>query len=339
MGPPRGRRRERLRALLRGAARQEGAHLQAQDPAQGRRRALPRHRRGPRGRGDRLAPLRRAEAEGHPGPPDGLPRDHQEGDPRGRRQPAPDQRRPRRGPGGAPHPRPPLRLRGLAGPLEEGHVRPVRRPRAVGGHPPGGRQGARADQVPGRVVLGRRGHLRRRRGQGAADVPGAAALHRRGPRRQRLRLRVRRRAEGQARRPRPPRPRRRRAARRGAARHVVRRPVGGGEALPPLAVRAVPHHDPPAGGQPQARHERVGDDVGRPAALRGRLHHLHADRLHDAVGAPRSTRRGRRSASSTGRSTSPTSRAPTPRRSRTPRRRTRRSGRRATRSARPARPG
>ena len=120
-----------------------------------------------------------------------------QGDPRGRRQPARDQRRPRRGPGGPPHPRPPLRLRGLAGPLEEGHVRPVRRPRAVGGHPPGRRPRARADQVPGRVLLGPRGHLRRRRRQGAADVPRAAALRRRGARRQRLRLRPRRRAEGQ----------------------------------------------------------------------------------------------------------------------------------------------
>ena len=82
MGPARGRRRQRLRALLRRAARQEGAHLQAQDAAQGRRRALPRHRRGPRGRGDRLAPARRAQAQGHPGQADGLPRDHQAGDPR-----------------------------------------------------------------------------------------------------------------------------------------------------------------------------------------------------------------------------------------------------------------
>ena len=34
---------------------------------------------------------------------------------------------PRRGPGGPPHPRPALRLRGLPGAVEEGHVRPVRR--------------------------------------------------------------------------------------------------------------------------------------------------------------------------------------------------------------------
>ena len=34
----------------------------------------------------------------------------------------------------------------------------------------------------------------------------------------------------------------------------------------------------------QARHERLGDDVGGAAALRERLHHLHADRLDHAVG-------------------------------------------------------
>ena len=51
------------------------AELQA--AAQGRGRAPARDGRGPRGRGDRLAPARGAEAEGA-GAPDGLPRDHQE---------------------------------------------------------------------------------------------------------------------------------------------------------------------------------------------------------------------------------------------------------------------
>ena len=46
-----------------------------QGRAQGRRRALPRHRRGPRGRGDLVAPPRGAEAPG-PGEADGVPRDH-----------------------------------------------------------------------------------------------------------------------------------------------------------------------------------------------------------------------------------------------------------------------
>ena len=85
------------------------------------------------------------------------------GDPRGRREPARARHGPRRGPGGAPHPRPSLRLRGQPGPVEEGHVRPVRRPRPVRRHPAGRRPRARADGVPARVVLGPRGHLRRRR--------------------------------------------------------------------------------------------------------------------------------------------------------------------------------
>ena len=169
---------ERLHAVLRRSARQEEPHRQAQGPAQGRRRALPRHRRGPRGRGHRLAPPRRAEAEGA-GAPDGVPRDHQGGDPGGRREPARDHRRPRRRPGDPPHPRPAVRLRGLAGAVEEGHVRAVGRPRAVGGDPAGRRPRARADGVPHRVVLGPRGHLRRRLRQGAPDVPGQALLGRR----------------------------------------------------------------------------------------------------------------------------------------------------------------
>ena len=56
-----------------------------------------------------------------------------------------------------------------------------------------------------------------------------------------------------------------------------------------------------AGGEPQARLQRVLDDVGGPAAVRERLHHLHAHRLHDALGdgdqrgphpGPRPVRRG-----------------------------------------------
>ena len=248
MGSAGGRRRARLRALLRRAARQEGAHQQAQVAAQGRRRALPRHRRGPRGRGDRLAPARRAQAQGA-GAPDGLPRDHQAGDPRRRGEPPRARPRPRRGPGGAAHPRPPLRLRGLPGPVAQGHVGPVGRPRAVRRHPDGRRPGARADALPGRVLLGPRGHLRRRRRPRPADVPGQALLRRRLTGRPRRRLRRRRRARQEGRR--PPRPLRRRGAGRRARRHGVRRPLGGVQALPALAVR-LPSARPPSSRRPPA---------------------------------------------------------------------------------------
>ena len=122
------------------------------------------------------------------------------------------------------------------GAVEEGHVRPLRRPRAVRRDPPGGRQGARADEVPRRLLLGHRRHLRRRHRPRPADVPRQALQRRRRARRPRLRLRQHRRAQGQGR-ARPPLPRRRRVAGHRPRRHDVRRPLGRVQALPPLAVR------------------------------------------------------------------------------------------------------
>ena len=143
------------------------------------------------------------------------------------------------------------------GAVEEGHVRPVRRPGAVGRDPAGRRPGARADDVPRRVVLGPRGHLRRRR---RATTPRMfpAKLHSIdgarvasgpdfGPDGE---LKDKKRASSTST---APAPRRWSPA---LQRHDVRRPLGRGQALPPLALRAVPHHDAAAGGQPQARHER-----------------------------------------------------------------------------------
>ncbi|MEI2641611.1 MAG: hypothetical protein V9G10_04580 [Candidatus Nanopelagicales bacterium] len=75
----------------------------------------------------------------------------------------------------------------------------------------------------------------------------------------------------------------------------------------------------------------------RAGALRARLHHLHAYRLHDAVGDRRSARPARRPRRCTARITSPRSRGPTTARSRTPRRRTRRFGPLVTPSAPPGR--
>ena len=115
----------------------------------------------------------------------------------------------------------------------------------------------------------------------------------------------------------------------------LRGALGRGQALHPQAVRAVHDHHPAAGGRPQAPDDRAAGDADRAAAVRERLHHLHAHRQHQPVGdrdhrrapaGPRPLRPGVRPG-----------RAPhaTPRRSRTRRRRTRPSAPPATSSGRP----
>ena len=135
------------------------------------------------------------------------------------------------------------------GAVEEGHVRPLRRPRPVRGDPAGRRPRAGADGVPGRRRTGtsrapstparstsqRMFPARLHSVDGArvargSDFGADGAAHRQEASVVHL---DRSRAE---------------ALVDGAARHDVRRPVGRGEALPPLAVRAVPHHHPAAGG-------------------------------------------------------------------------------------------
>ena len=88
-----------------------------------------------------------------------------------------------------------------------------------------------------------------------------------------------------------------------------------------------------AGGRPQVPLVGAAGDAHRAAALRERLHHLHAHRLDEPVddGADRGAHA--RPASCTATPTCRPSRAPTTARSRTPRRRTRRSVRPVTRSA------
>ena len=75
MGAARRRRRARLRAALHRRPGQEEEGQRAEEAPEGGRRAPARDGRRPRGRGDRLAPARGAEAEGA-GPAHGLPRDH-----------------------------------------------------------------------------------------------------------------------------------------------------------------------------------------------------------------------------------------------------------------------
>ena len=160
--------------------------------------------------------------------------------------------------------------------MEEGHDRPVGGARAVRRHAAGRRPRARAHRVPLGVVLGHRGPVR----------PGLVQREARRRRRQ-----ARRHRQG-LQRPRRAHPRRRRAPLGGvgdlaghrARRAVVRRALGRGQALPPLARCSVHDLDAAAGGQPQAALGRAAHDARGAGPLRARLHHLHAYRLHHAVG-------------------------------------------------------
>ena len=114
-------------------------------------------------------------------------------------------------------------------------------------------------------------------------------------------------------------------------------PLRRAQAVHPPTRPAVHDLDAAAGGRSQAAHVLGADHVDRAAPVRERLHHLHEDRLHDAVGHraergphadPGEVRR---------RSTCRTRPAATRTRSRTPRRPTRPSARRVTPSAPPTR--
>ena len=149
-------RRQRLRAALRRRLAQEEGRLRSEGEAEERRRAPARDGRRSRRRGDRLAPRRRCSKPKvpvrrmvfheitKPAIEHALDRD------------ARHRRSARRRAGDAPHPRPPLRLRGLAGALAEDHAGPLRRPRAVGRDAPRRRARARADAVRRRRLLGHR---------------------------------------------------------------------------------------------------------------------------------------------------------------------------------------
>ena len=179
--PPRHRRRRPLPPDLRRPRQQEARRRRPEGRAQGRERALPRDRRGPRGRGDLVAPARGAQAD-RAGEADGVPRDHQRGDRGGHRELARPRHEVGRGAGGSAHPRPPRRLRGVERRVPPHRARHVGRARAERRHATRRRPRARAHGVPQRLLLGPRGHVRRER----AVVPG----HARAARRQSPRARV-----------------------------------------------------------------------------------------------------------------------------------------------------
>ena len=288
LGPPRGRRRQRLQAALRGLAREEVGGGQPQAPAEGGRRALPGHGRGPRGRVHRLAPLRGALAPG-PGQADGLPRDHPAGHRAGRWTSGGSSTAgwstPRR-PGGSSTASTATRSR----PVLWKKVMP----RLSAG---------RVQSVATRMVVERERARMRFRSATWWGVEGTFA----GPAGERAEATPRpasapslvaldgtplatgrdfaetgepgtpRPASGCSARPRPgPWP-------PASSDRPVHRAVGDREAVPPLAGAAVHDLDPPAGGRPQAPLQRPAGHAGGPAPLRAGLDHLHADRLDHPV--------------------------------------------------------
>ena len=193
-----------------------------------------------------------------------------------------------RRPGGPAHPRPPLRLRGQPRPLEEGAAAACRPAGCRAWPPASSSSGSGSACASGRP----------RTGTSTAAFAGGEPQDRRS------------RATPGRRRRRPPghgqglRPRTGAVAAATSSSSTRPGPGAWPTALDraDFAVRSVESKpytrkpyaavhdlDPPAGGGAQAALLVGPDDARRPAALRERLHHLHAHRQHDAVG-----HRGRR---------------------------------------------
>ena len=241
--------------------------------------AVPGHGRGSRGRGHLVAPPRSPEAEGAR-EADGVPRDHPLGHRARRGQPPGHRLRAGRRGRDPAHPRPALRLRGVAGAVAAGEPWPVGGAGAEPLDPPHRPARAGAHGLRGRRLLGHRrpdGH-----GTGVHRHPRRGRRHQ-GGHRQGLRFRR-------------PALRQRRGARRGgrpragrrADRAGPRRPLGRGAAVPVVAQGAVHDVDAPAGGRAQAPPVGRPGHAPGPGPLRAGLHHLHAHRRHGPV------RRGRR---------------------------------------------
>ena len=262
---------------LRAARRPGEAGRRDREGAERRRASLPGDRPGPRGRGDLLAPARRAQGprrdQRRRRQAGGVPRDHQARRARGNAPPARPARWPDRCVSGAPGARLPGRLHAVAGALAQAARLALGRTRAVGGAAPDLRARERDRGVQAAGILEHPGgvhHAKRRR------LPGAPEH-------------ARRQQAGQVR----PRERGRRQARgrgdRGAAVPPRERREEAGAAPPGAAVR---DQHLAAGGLAQARLRRRSDHAHRPAPVRrrqsgrrdGRPDHLHAHRQRAALG-------------------------------------------------------
>ena len=167
--------------------------------------------------------------------------------------------------------------------MEEGDAQAVGRPGPVGGHPHRGGARAGPDAVRAGRLLGPRGHLRDpwsgRRPDGAAQHAGDAGRGRRHPARHRGVVRAGDRPAQGRRRRRRARPGERAGPGRAAGGRALRGAQRRGAAVHAQALRAVHDQHAAAGGRrascaspDAARH------ADRAAAVRERLHHLHAHR-------------------------------------------------------------
>ena len=126
------------------------------------------------------------------------------------------------------------------------------------------------------------------------------------------------------------------AHRGGAEVRRLSRRLGRGQAGPAQSAAALHHLDPAAGGLAQARLLRLAHHAGRPAPLRGRPHHLYADRRRAERAGGDQRRPAPSSPSASATATCRRSRASTRPRRRTRRKPTRRSARPTCRARRTA---